>query len=109
MLRRTLCEAIIPPTYMATNAKETSQKPEKVFRLRGISASIFANPAMVEKRKIAYRKVSLQRTYRDDDGEWKSTSSFGRDDLPTLQLLLQRSWEFILDTEATRAKDDAAE
>lgn len=94
---------------MATHAKETSQKPEKVFRLRGLSASIFANTAMVEKREITYRKVSLQRSYRDDDGEWKSTNNFGRDDLPTLQLLLQRSWEFILDTEASRAKDDTAD
>ncbi len=94
---------------MATHAKETSQKPEKVFRLRGLSASIFANTAMVEKREITYRKVSLQRSYRDDDGEWKSTNSFGRDDLPTLQLLLQRSWEFILDTDASRSKDDATD
>jgi hypothetical protein len=105
----TFVRSHFPPTLMATNAKETSQKPEKVFRLRGLSSSIFVNTAKSEKREITYRKVSLQRNYRDDDGEWKSTNSFGRDDLPTLQLLLQRSWEFILDTDATRNKDDTAE
>ena len=30
----------------------------------------------------------------------------GRDDLPVAILQLQRAWEFILDTEAARGKDE---
>ena len=83
----------------------TSQKPVKVIRLRGVSASIFANHAKSEGRDITFHKVSIQRSYKDGD-EWKQTTSFGRDDLPVLNTLLQRAWEFILDTEASRGKDD---
>lgn len=83
---------------------QASQKPVKVFRSRGVSASIFANHAKSDGRDITYHKVSLQRTYKDGD-EWKTTTSFGRDDLPVARLLLDRAWEFILDAEASPSSD----
>lgn len=93
---------------MATSTEPTpaptSNKPVKVFRLRGLSASVFANTAKTNGRETVFHKVSLQRTYKDGD-EWKTTTSFGRDDLPTAQLLMQRAWEFILDTEAHRSTE----
>ena len=85
---------------------QASLKPVKVFRLRGISASIFANQAKSEGHDITYHKVSLQRTYRDGD-EWKTTTSFGRDDLPVARLLLDRAWEYILNAEAAPSSDAA--
>jgi hypothetical protein len=96
----------------ATQPKEAetsaSQKPVKVFRLRGVSASIFANHGKSDGRDITFHKVSIQRSYKDGD-EWKQTTSFGRDDLPIVHLVLKRAWEFILDTEALRGKDEADE
>jgi len=83
----------------------TSQKPVKVIRLRGVSASIFANHAKSEGRDITFHKVSVQRSYKDGE-EWKQTTSFSRDDLPVINLVLRRAWEFILDTEASRGKDE---
>ena len=84
-----------------------SQKPVKVIRLRGISASIFANRAKSDGRDLTFHKVSVQRSYKDGE-EWKQTTSFGRDDLPVVNMILRRAWEFILDTEAT-SKEEAAE
>ena len=66
---------------------QASMKPIKVFRSRGISASVFANHAKSDGRDIVFHKVSLQRTFKDGD-EWKTTTSFGRDDLPIARLLL---------------------
>ena len=83
---------------------QATQKPVKVFRSRGVSASIFANHAKSDGRDITFHKVSLQRTYKDGD-EWKTTTSFGRDDLPVARLLLDRAWEFILDAEASPSSD----
>ena len=87
---------------------QSSTKPVKVFRLRGVSASVFANDAKTERGPVTFHKVSLQRTYRDGD-EWKQTTSFGRDDLPIAGLLLKQAWQFILETEAKRGKDDEAD
>ncbi|GEM_PF-1408769 len=84
------------------------QKPVKTIRLRGVSASIFANKVKVEGRDRTFHKISVQRAYKEGD-DWKHTSSFGRDDAPVLILVLKRAWEFIVDTEAMRGKEEEAE
>ena len=58
-----------------------------------------------EDRDVTFHNVSLQRAYKHGN-EWKHTSSFGRDDLPLVQTVLQRAWEFILDTESVRGKGE---
>lgn len=97
----------VPPISM-TSSKD-SVKPIQTFRLRGITASVFANKAETKNGDITFHKVSIQRTYKDGD-EFKTTASFGRDDLPIVRLLTDRAWHFILDTEANRGRDeDSAE
>lgn len=81
-------------------------KPVETFRLRGISASIFENKS--EDGKTTFHKVSLQRTYRQDD-EWKTTQSLSRDDLPIAALLLHKAWEFILQIESKKSTDEPKE
>jgi hypothetical protein len=85
---------------------QSSTKPLKVFRLRGISASVFENHSKNTERATTFHKVSLQRTYKDGD-EFKTTTSFGRDELPVCMHLMQQAWAFILDAESKRGQDDA--
>lgn len=80
---------------------EPSSKPVKVFRYRGVSASVFENHAKSNGRETTFYKVSVQRTFKDGD-EWKTTTSFGRDDLPLVSFIANQAWQFILDTEAKR-------
>ncbi len=95
---------------MATTAKSpASAKPVESFRRRGISVAVFENHAKKGDRDVKFHKIAPQRLYRDDEGNWQATTSFGRDDLPVLLLLLQRAWEHVLDIEANREKDDDAE
>jgi len=84
------------------------QKPVKVFRSPGISASVFKNAAKAGDRDVTFHKVSVQRTYKDGD-EFKTTTSFARDDLPVARHLMQRAWEFILESESSRSRDDSDE
>ena len=86
-----------------------STKPAKSFRLRGVSVSVFENSAKTKDREVTFHKVAIQRSYRDSAGEWQNTTSFGRDDLPVLGLLLKQAWQHILETEASRGKDDSDE
>lgn len=80
-----------------------STKPVKVFRLRGVSVSVFENRSKAQGRVVTFFKAALQRTYKEGD-EFKATSSLSRDDLPAAQLLLERAWEFILKAEADSRK-----
>ena len=99
---------------MATATKEpttaqASTKPVKTYRLRGVSVSVFENSAKAANREVTFYKVAIQRSYRDDDGEWKNTTSYGRDDLPVMGLLLKQAWQWILEAEASRSKDELEE
>jgi hypothetical protein len=58
------------------NAK---QKPIHEIRIGAIKAAIWENT----HENITRHNVTVSRLYKDGD-EWKSTDSFGRDDLPLL-------------------------
>ncbi|MEX0702382.1 MAG: hypothetical protein WD069_09830 [Planctomycetales bacterium] len=91
---------------MESSTTKSAAKPVETFRLKGISASVFENKS--EDGKTTFHKVSLQRSYRQDD-QWKQTQSLSRDDLPIAQLLLQKAWEFILEAEAKKSADEPKE
>ena len=74
-------------------------KPAKVFRFRGISASVFENTTHADNQPLRFFKVSLQRAFKQD-GVFKHNSSFGRDDIPVAMHVLNQAWQFILEQEA---------
>jgi hypothetical protein len=70
-----------------------SNKPVFVIRRRGVKAAVFLNRSGDNE----FFKVTIQKIYRDDSGNWKTTTSFTRDDLPLVSLLAQKAWERILE------------
>ena len=58
-------------------------QPEKTFRQGSCSASIFANEIQKNGKRIKMQRVSVQRSYKDQEG-WKNTNSYGINDLPKL-------------------------
>ena len=56
----------------------TKDQPIEHVRLGSIQAAIWRN----QDREGSVRfNTTIERLYRDDKGEWQSTSSFGRDEL----------------------------
>lgn len=80
----------------ATTVAQNENRPVHVIRRKGVKASIFVN----KSGDSEFAKVTVQKIYRDDTGNWKTTTSFGRDDLPLVTLVTKRAWEWILDREA---------
>ena len=74
---------------------DQQNKPVKVFRLRGVKVAVFENRG----EQGAFHKTAIQRIYREGE-EWKTTTSLGRDDLPVARMLIERAWEWILETES---------
>ncbi len=56
----------------------TNNKPVAEVRIGAVKAAIWPN--QTESGVVRYN-VTFSRIYKDAQGEWKSTSSFGRDDL----------------------------
>ncbi len=75
-----------PPAAAQENGK---QRPAHEIRLGRIKATIWAN----QSDNGTWYNVNLSRSYKDGD-EWKSTTSFGRDELLTVAKVadLANSW-----------------
>lgn len=78
---------------MATATQRSADKTRPIheIRLGRIKAAIWVNETQTGTR----HNVTLQRIYRDGE-QWKSTDSFGRDDLPLVGKVadLAHSWIF---------------
>lgn len=75
---------------MDKNTSNT-KKPAHEIRINGVRASIWRNES---DRGVRFN-TTFERSYRDGE-EWKSTESFGRDDLLTLGFVATEAVRWIM-------------
>ena len=83
---------------MAQNSS-SQRKPEKVFRIGFVSASVFANDVDTDDGTRTIRSVSLQKRYKDGD-EVRYVSSFNLAELPQAIRALQLAQNYVEAQEA---------
>ncbi|MBS3141973.1 hypothetical protein J4464_01130 [Candidatus Woesearchaeota archaeon] len=71
-------------------------KPEMKFRAGGITATIWHNTGQGKNGPVEYRTVSVDRSYKADNDEWKHSTSFRQSDLPKVSLVLNKAYEYIM-------------
>ena len=74
-------------------------QPLKRIRAGSVSASIWENEIRVNGSAKTILKASVERRYKDKDGSWKSTSSFGRNEIPLAVYCLEQAFEAIIEEE----------
>lgn len=77
----------------------SQRKPEKVFRIGFVSASVFARDVDTDDGKRTLRSVNVQKRYMDGD-EVKYTSSFSLAELPQAIRVLQLAQQHVEAREA---------
>ena len=75
---------------MARNSK--SNRPVHEIRMGRIRAAIWEN----ETQNGTRHNVTLSRLYKDDDDEWKDSTSFGRDDLPLVAKVADKNTKTVI-------------
>jgi len=75
-------------------SKSTTNLPEKNFRAGAVSLSIWNNK--IEDGEGSYRTISMDRSYKDKDGNWKRVNSLRVNDLPKAAVLIQKAYEYIV-------------
>jgi len=75
------------------------KKPEKVYRIGFVSASVFVHDVETDDGKRTLRSVSVQKRYLDGE-EAKYTSSFGLTELPQAIRVLQLTQQYVEAREA---------
>ena len=73
------------------------EKPEKKFSTGAISVAIWKNQAKSKEGQDGeYYTVSLQRSYKDKNDKWQTTSSLRVNDLPKASLVINKAFEYLV-------------
>ena len=79
------------------------QKPVAKFTAGQTSAAIWENEITVNGRQVTMLKATVQRRYKDNkDGQWKSSGSFSRNEIPLAIYCLEKCFEHMIEGQ----KDD---
>lgn len=69
--------------------------PEKKFIAGSVSATVWLNSIMKNGSSIQLRTISLQKSYKDKDGQWKNAQSLHVNDIPKAKLVLDKAYEYL--------------
>jgi hypothetical protein len=84
----------------------TGQQPIAKFRAGQVSSALWENDIQVRGGTVKILKATVQRRYKDkDSGEWKSSMSFSRNEIPLAIYCLQKAFEKIIDAQSEGSGD----
>lgn len=69
--------------------------PETKFRSGAIVATVWSNDAVRDGKKVEYKTVSFERSYKDKNDQWQTTNSLRTADLPKAILVLSKAYEHL--------------
>ena len=72
-------------------------QPIEKFVAGQVSAAIWENEITTDNGIATILKATVQRRYKDKSGEWKSTMSFSRNEIPLAIYCLQKAFEKIIE------------
>ncbi len=88
-----------------------NQTPIAKFKAGAVSTALWENDIEVKGRTITILKATVQRRYKDKDGNWQSSGSFSRNEIPLAIYCLQKCFEKIIEKqgEAVNGNSDVEE
>jgi len=82
-------------------------KPETVFKVGAVRASIFRNTIEKNGQSIPLPKVVIEVRYKDKTGQWNGTNSLSLNDLPKAILALQKAFEYLMQHKQPESAENA--
>lgn len=73
-----------------SNTSDTKTPPVHTVKVGNVKVAVWRNGS-------GACNTTFERIYQDEGGNWQSSASFGRDDLPKLELAAQRAYAWIFD------------
>lgn len=74
---------------------QQARQPVKEFRAGTIKAAVWKNETEQNGTTVVKHSVRIQKRFRNDQGEWQDSNSYFPQDLPKLQLVIAKAFEFI--------------
>ena len=79
--------------------KEKNQPPVKTLTAGPINVAIWKNQTKhtEDGQHQEFHSVTFERRYKDKDGQWKSSGSFSRNEIPLVQYVLAKAFEAMVE------------
>jgi len=71
--------------------------PVAKFKAGQVSSALWENQVQVKGAAVTILKATVQRRYKGRNGEWQSSSSFSRNEIPLAIHCLQKAFEKIIE------------
>ena len=85
------------------------QKPLARIRAGSVSCALWENEIKVNGNTKTVLKASIQRRYKDSEGNWKLSTSFSRNEMPLAIYCLVRAFDKIIREETSQTSDEVQE
>ena len=70
-------------------------KLEKTFRCGFVEASVWGQSEENKGEIVKRCTVKIQRSYKDEAGQWNNTNTFPVDDLPKVSIVAQEAFKYL--------------
>ena len=84
---------------------QQNNQPKMRFKAGSVSCSIWENTFEKDGRTQVMLKAELSRRYKDRDGQWQSSNSFSRTELPMAVHVLNQAFAYMIDQANTSGSD----
>ena len=86
-----------------------NNKPKEKIIAGAVSCALWENElTMRDGRQVVALKASIEKRYRDAAGVWKSSNSFGRNEIPQAIYCLMKAYAAMME-KSTEEEEVAAE
>ena len=76
------------------------QTPVAKFKAGQVASALWENQVQVKGAAVTILKATVQRRYRDKSGNWQSSGSFSRNEIPLAIHCLQKAFEKIIEIQS---------
>lgn len=84
-----------PSLHVQQIGGDSMSKPLKEFACGSVRATIWENLHGNGSQEFATQTIRVERRYRDENGEWQSTNGFRKNELPQVELVVRKAFEFL--------------
>jgi hypothetical protein len=83
------------------------KQPLKRFKAGQVVCALWSNEVNIKGRNVSVLKATVERKYKDNQGNWQSSQSFGRADIPLVRWCLDQAFSAMIEERSSQV--DAVE
>ena len=76
---------------------KSMKQPTAKFRAGNLSCALWENKAEIDGRTVTMLKATVERRYKDSSGNWKSSGSFSRNEIPLAIYCLSKAFDYMIE------------